>query len=142
MATVATTAATAMTMPSMARSERSLFLRSARSAVRSEARRFMPAANPPAGDAPPQTGVVAEHQRRRLKVTMRRACSAMSGSWVTSTTVRPCVVELLEDAHHLHAVSRVEVAGGLVGEQERGPVDQRAGDGHALLLAAGELRGV
>ena len=33
----------------------------------------------------------------------------------------------------------VEVAGGLVGEEERRPVDQRAGDGDALLLAAGEL---
>ena len=32
----------------------------------------------------------------------------------------------------------VEVAGGLVGQQDGGVVDQRARDGHALLLAAGE----
>ena len=41
MDTVATTAPTAMTMPSIASSERSLFLRSARNAVRSEARMFI-----------------------------------------------------------------------------------------------------
>lgn len=35
--------------------------------------------------------------------------------------------------------ARIEVAGGLVGENERRAGDQRAGDGDALLLAAGEL---
>ena len=34
---------------------------------------------------------------------------------------------------------RVEVAGRLVGEHDRGPRDERAGDGDALLLAAGQL---
>ena len=38
-------------------------------------------------------------------------------------------------------VARVEVAGGLVGEDDVGVVDQRPGDRHALLLAAGELVG-
>ena len=33
----------------------------------------------------------------------------------------------------------VEIAGGLVGEDQSGPVGERAGDGDALLLAAGEL---
>ena len=37
--------------------------------------------------------------------------------------------------------SAVEVAGGFVGEQERGRVDQRAGDGNALHLAARKLVG-
>ena len=36
-------------------------------------------------------------------------------------------------------VSRVEIAGRLVGEQQARRVDQRARDGDALLLAAGEL---
>ena len=36
-------------------------------------------------------------------------------------------------------VARVEVAGRLVGEEQRGRVDQRARDRDALLLAAGEL---
>ena len=38
-------------------------------------------------------------------------------------------------------VDRIEVAGRLVGEDEVRIVDQAAGDGHALLLTAGELRG-
>ena len=39
----------------------------------------------------------------------------------------------------LAAGARVEVAGRLVGEHDRRPRDERAGDRHALLLAAGEL---
>src|SRR5688572_14888771 len=35
----------------------------------------------------------------------------------------------------------IEIAGGFVGEDEFGIVDERAGDGDALLLAAGELAG-
>ena len=34
----------------------------------------------------------------------------------------------------------MEIAGGLVGEQERGRMHNCAGDAHELLLAAGELR--
>ena len=37
--------------------------------------------------------------------------------------------------------ARVEIAGRLVGQQQARRVDQRAGDGDALLLAAGELAG-
>ena len=51
MATVATTAATAMTIPSAARNERSLFFLSARRAVRVAASTFMP--RPPAARAAP-----------------------------------------------------------------------------------------
>ena len=36
-------------------------------------------------------------------------------------------------------VSRVELAGRLVGQEEPRPVGERPGDGHALLLAAREL---
>ena len=56
MATVATTAETAMTMPTMASAERSLLRRSASIAVRTEARKFMPAPRrrgAPAGGAGP-----------------------------------------------------------------------------------------
>ena len=35
---------------------------------------------------------------------------------------------------------RVEIAGRLVGQKDARPVGQRAGDGDALLLAAGKLR--
>ena len=49
------------------------------------------------------------------------------------------LVEALEERHDLDAGLRVEVAGGLVGEQDRRIVHQRARDGDALALAAGEL---
>ena len=52
------------------------------------------------------------------------------------------VVEFLEHAHDLDGGPAVEVAGRLVGEEDRGVVDERAGDGDALLLAAGELVGI
>ena len=49
-------------------------------------------------------------------------------------------VELPEEREDLLAGLRVEVAGRLVGDQQGAAVDQRPGDRHALLLAAGELR--
>src|SRR5690606_10407462 len=51
-------------------------------------------------------------------------------------------VKLREERHHRLAVLRVEVTGRLVGEQDRRPADERAGDRDALLLAAGKLRRV
>jgi hypothetical protein len=49
------------------------------------------------------------------------------------------LVEVAEDRHDHGLVDGVEVAGGLVGEDQRRLVDQGAGDGDALLLAAREL---
>ena len=46
-----------------------------------------------------------------------------------------------QERQHLRAGARVEVAGGLVGEDDLGPGHQGAGDGDPLLLAAGQLRG-
>jgi hypothetical protein len=51
-------------------------------------------------------------------------------------------VEGVEEGHDLEAGFGVEVAGGLVGEDDGGVVDQGAGDGDALALAAGELVGL
>src|SRR5262245_1524102 len=45
-------------------------------------------------------------------------------------------VQALEQPHDLGAGFRVEVAGRLVGEQDRRVVDERAGDGDALTLTA------
>ena len=50
-------------------------------------------------------------------------------------------VELLEQAHHLVAGGTVEVAGGLVGQEQRRLHDGGARDRHALALAAGQLVG-
>ena len=55
--------------------------------------------------------------------------------------VAPLDVQLLEQVHHRFAVLRVEVAGRLVGEQDRRLAAHGAGDGDALLLTAGELAG-
>ena len=73
---------------------------------------------------------------------MRRAKRATSGSWVTSTTVMPWRLSSWNSAMISRLVVRVERAGRLVGEDQQRLGDQRARDRHALLLAAGELRGV
>src|SRR5208282_3407025 len=52
------------------------------------------------------------------------------------------LVQAVEQGHDLGAGLRVQVAGGLVGQDDGGIVDQRAGDGHTLPLAAGELVGL
>ena len=54
----------------------------------------------------------------------------------------PLVVEFLKHPHDLDAGLAVEVAGWLVGQQQGGLVDQRAGDGDPLLLAARKLAGM
>src|SRR6185312_11671925 len=48
-------------------------------------------------------------------------------------------VDPLEQQHDPLAGLRVEVAGGLVGQQHQRAVDERTGDGDPLLLAPGEL---
>ena len=74
---------------------------------------------------------------------MRSAMLAAWASCVTMTMVWPnSSTQWRSRSQHLVAGARVEVAGGLVGEEHGGPGDERAGDGHALLLAAGELGGL
>jgi hypothetical protein len=48
----------------------------------------------------------------------------------------------LKHAHQLNAAARVEIAGRFIGQEHRRLVDQRAGDGDALLLATGKLIGI
>src|SRR5580693_4132052 len=52
-----------------------------------------------------------------------------------------CAVQLAEDLHDDSFVGFVEIAGGLVGEDQLWLIDQGSSDSDALLLAAGELRG-
>ena len=69
--------------------------------------------------------------------------AATLASWVTRMMVIAFfLVQPLEQVQDLLAGPGIEVAGGLVGQEQGRVVDQGAGDGHALLLAAGELRGV
>ena len=65
--------------------------------------------------------------------------AATAASWVTMTIVRPARWSASNVDEDVRGRLAVEVAGGLVGEHQVGVVDERAGDGHALLLAAGEL---
>ena len=65
--------------------------------------------------------------------------SATSRACVMRITVWPSRRELVQQRHHLRAALAVERAGGLVGEHDVAAVHERARDGHALLLAAGEL---
>jgi len=51
------------------------------------------------------------------------------------------IVELLEELHDFFALRGVEIAGGLIGENEFGILDHGAGHANELLLAAGELAG-
>ena len=71
---------------------------------------------------------------------MRSAWAAIAWSCVTITIVRFCCsVQGAEDLDDLLARLLVQVAGGLVGQQEAGPGDQRPGDGRPLHFAAGKL---
>ena len=49
-------------------------------------------------------------------------------------------IELFHQVQQRFGGARIEVGGGLIGEHKRGMRGQGAGDGHALLLAAGEFR--
>src|ERR1700730_3541193 len=49
-------------------------------------------------------------------------------------------VELAKNFHHDGFVLFVEIACGLVGENELGVIDERTGNGDALLFATGEVR--
>ena len=53
----------------------------------------------------------------------------------------PFGMQPADDFHHHLAAARIERTGGLVGQDDFATVHQRAGNRHALLLAAGELVG-
>ncbi len=61
-----------------------------------------------------------------------------SCSWVTSTIVLPCLCSLSNSAM-ISTPLTIQSAGGLIGQQNRGIVDQCAGDRDTLPLPAGKL---
>ena len=63
---------------------------------------------------------------------MRWSCVAMHDGGAGA-------VDAVEDAHDADGGRRVEVPGGLVGEQDQRSVHERAGDRDPLLLTTGEL---
>ena len=81
----------------------------------------------------------ARDQAQSLDVGARGGVRAMGHEDDGGAALVGLRPQLVED----HAgVAVVEIAGGLVGEQERRTVEHRAAERDALLLAAGELRGV
>ena len=72
-------------------------------------------------------------------MTRRRIVSTMERSWVAMTHGGAGAVDAVEQAHDADRGGRVEVAGGLVGQEDQRPVHEGPGDRHPLLLAAGEL---
>ena len=121
--------------PSACRNERPGFPRSSIQASSSRSRKA------PAGCFMPPAPSGREDAGRRTARRGARRGRRCRGSWVTSTTVLPCAWSSRKSASTSSPVLRVEGAGGLVGEQQRRPVGERAGDRHALALAAGELAG-
>ena len=67
--------------------------------------------------------------------------AARSRLWVAITRGDARLAHQLQELlEHALGGRRIEIAGRLVGEQHFGPVGDGAGNRHALLLAAGELR--
>jgi len=73
---------------------------------------------------------------------MDRAVSVAGEARVVSNHANggAAAVEFAQQVHDRFAVGRIEVSGGLVGEQDERIAHDRARDGHALLLTSGELR--
>ena len=73
--------------------------------------------------------------------TWRCIRSATCWLWVTTTMVVAGLVELAEQVQDRRAGGLVQVAGGLVGQHDRGLPGDRPGDRHPLPLPAGQLGG-
>ena len=84
--------------------------------------------------------VVSATMRPSSTSTWRGSRAAIARSWVITTMVAPSALSSVEQVQDRGAGGAVEVAGGLVGQHDRRPADQGAGDGHPLALAARQLR--
>ena len=109
--------------------------------------------------APRATRIKPAHRLHRLRDLVRRCLAELLDDQPVGEKERPVgdggrlrvvghhderlaegVDRLAQEVEDLLARRRVEVAGRLVGEDDHRLQDERAGDGHALLLASGELR--
>src|SRR5687768_16066874 len=125
METSSTTAATPMVMPSMVNPARSLF---PRNDSKASARISLIGIAPPVGkDAAVQHLDGAIGAGRDLRIVRN------------DDDGDALPVQLLKQPQDLVAGARVEVAGGLVGQEQLRAIYQRARDRHALALAPGKL---
>ena len=130
--TVRITAAIPIRMPSMVSPERSRWLRMASQPVRSVSQPVHRRADTgPIGldPAPSRTRTIAPRPARRL---------GLVGDQHDRAALR---VQLVEQRQRVLGGDRVEVAGRLVGQDQRRVGDQRPGDRDPLLLTAGQLTG-
>ena len=148
MATMQITAPTPMMMPSMVSMLRILVRSMLRKAMRISFSGFMmsPQAAAAAAEIAPGAAPVRTGSSRTIRPsrssTMRLRIPGDVRFVGDHDDGQALVVELLEQGQDLDAGARVQVAGGLVGQQQRGLGDQGAGDGDPLLLTARELVGL
>ena len=130
-------------MPSADRNTRSGRVRSPAPPTRSTSAGRQPgAASGRIARAESRTSRPSRRRRRSAVAHLRPAAAgrpAISRSWVMTTTVVPAACSSRSSVHHPGAGRGVEVAGRLVGQQQRRVADHRAGDRDPLPLAAGQL---
>ena len=96
---------------------------------------------PSSRSAAPAVAPTASRTTRPSRISIRRsAVRATSGSWVTTTTVWPSRWKRWKQLDDAALSSLCSSPVGSSARIRRGSLRQRAGDGHALALAAGELR--
>ena len=135
MAIIVITAATPMMMPSIVSMLRSQLVASARSAETKAVSRFMP---PPRQPHPPAAAMILDDAPVAKDDAPPRPGGdvALVRDHDDGQALR---VQLAEQPHDFLGGLRVERASGLVGQDQRRLVDQRARDRHALLLPARQL---
>ena len=133
MPTLRITAVIPIMIPSIVSAERNRCERTASPAVRNMSRQVMtPAPFRTIASSPLAT-------RPSKRCTTRSARSATLGLVGDEHDRAAGAVEVVEQVEDVGGRRRVEVAGRLVGQQQRRFGDQRAGDRHPLLLAARQL---
>src|SRR5882762_1607813 len=145
-ASMAITAPTPTIMPSMVRTERSLFLARARIAMRRRALKSMIGSVlecrkglENVGRARPISHLFIAAD---LSITeLNRALRELSniGFMGYQDDGQALIVEFLKNPHDFNRRATVEIPRGLVGQKDRGPVHEGARNGNALLLAARKL---
>src|ERR1700682_2041960 len=147
-ASMAITAPTPTIMPSMVRTERSLFLARARIAMRRRALKSMIGSVLQCRQGLEDVGcarpishcfIAADLSIAELNRALRELSNI--GFVGYQDDGQALIVEFLKNPHDLNRGATVEIPRGFVGEKDRGSVHQRARNRKALLLGARKLGG-